>query len=159
MRFPVVGSVVLLVALAGCDQPETQIQGCEAPDTADKSTEPYDYGVALYTVRTGDKVTAWACNEIEEERWLLSREEGCPGSWSWTYEEDGTVTDMWPEETNYADCDDKWVRLGPGEGVSKQMELGHPPEDGSLWIIRLQVYENDEMLEDGGGGPVHARYE
>lgn len=148
--------LLALLPLAGCITPGV---GCEAPPGADASREPYDHGVVLHTVRDGTTVDAWACNDSGESRWLLVAEGGCPGSWTWTYTPPDAATSQarWPSETDYGACE-RWQRIPDGQDATQTMTLDVPNEPGGEWRIRLQVYTQPEIVEDAGGGPVHAVY-
>lgn len=153
-------ALLLLVPLAGC---VADARPCDAPADAEASREPYDNGVVLYTLLTADGddhvVDAWACNEDAVDRHLLNREGECKGSWTWTLQPPGAeaATMGWPSQGHYGDCD--FSTLPPGSGTSQRFTLpmaDAPP--GSEWRIRLQVYTQPEIIEDAGGGPVHAVY-
>lgn len=146
----------VLVPLSGCVAAGA---ACDPPLDADASREPYDNGVILYTVREGATVSAWACNESGNDRWLIERHGDCPGSWSWTYTspQDDVPGAGWPPETNYGACE-KWQRITDERALTKTFTLDVPYETGGEWRIRLQVYTQPRIIQDAGGGPVHAIY-
>jgi len=83
----------------------------------------------------------------------------CPGSWTWTYQgpDADAAEAQWPASSNYGACDE-WLKIGSGRAVRQAMELTVVPETGGEWRIRLQVYTQPEIIDDAGGGPVHAVY-
>ncbi len=154
--------LLLPLFFAGCLGDQTVVAGqeCHPPSGAGRSVAPYDNGVALYSMRQGTHIDAWACNEGDDDRWLLPHFDGCPGSWTWTYQPPGAAvpTAQWPPETNYHSCWDQLERISPGRGQTTTMTLSVAPETGAEWRIRLQVLTQPYELKGTGGGPVHAVY-
>lgn len=128
---------------------------CAAPTDAVDWPDPWQTGVVLSTVREGQTVSAWGCNEGEKPVWVLEREGTCVGSWSWTVTgpEDDVAYASGPGG-HYGECDD-WTRIDPAHGVAHTFDL-RDWASGDTMRIRLQVYTQPEMLEDAGGGPVVA---
>lgn len=154
-------AALAVVGLAGCAGPADGLSpGCDAADGADVSRAPYDNGVALHTTlsRDGDAhhVQAWACNEADAPRFLLQREAECRGSWTWTLTPPGeaVASASWPDG-HYGDC--SFATLPPGAQAYQHMSV-EDASPGAQWRIRLQVYSQPQIVEDAGGGPVHAVY-
>lgn len=127
------------------------------PDLCDRgldqvSRDQWGVGLALYAEAESREITAAACNESHEPRWMHTRAGSCRGSWTWTvFDDERREVATWPTSGHYGECG--MMRLiPPGMADKRTFHLDVEPHPGWSWHVRAMFYTQPYQIADGGGG-------